>query len=51
MNKVIRTTTGTVLGLILALTVGAPAIADDTELLLVDPNNQTPKPKPKKSEC
>jgi type IV pilus assembly protein PilY1 len=44
MNKVIRTTTGTVLGLILALTVGAPAIADDTELLLVDPNNQTPKP-------
>ncbi|MCJ7592638.1 MAG: hypothetical protein MUO51_14935, partial [Woeseiaceae bacterium] len=44
MNMVIRNTTGTVLGLLLALTVGAPAIADDTELLLVDPNNLTPKP-------
>ena len=44
MNKVIQTTTGTVLGLLLALTAGAPAIADDTELLLVDPNNQAPKP-------
>ncbi len=44
MNMVIRNTTGTVLGLLLALTVGAPAIADDTELLLVDPNNQVPKP-------
>ena len=44
MNKVIRSITGTVLGLLLALTTGAPAIADDTELLLVDPNNQTPRP-------
>jgi len=31
-------------GLLLTLLCGAPAIADDTELLLVDPNNQTPKP-------
>ena len=37
MNKVIRKTTGTVLGLALALVSGAPALADDTELLLVAP--------------
>ena len=37
MNKVIRKTTGTVLGLTLALVSGAPAFADDTELLLVAP--------------
>ena len=29
MNKVIRSITGTVLGLLLALTTGAPAIADE----------------------
>ena len=37
MNKVIRKTTGIVLGMTLALVSGAPAIADDTELLLVAP--------------
>ena len=44
MNKLIRNTTGTVIGLTFALLAGAPAIADDTELLLVDPNNVQPKP-------
>jgi type IV pilus assembly protein PilY1 len=37
MNKLMRKTTGTVLGLTLALVSGAPALADDTELLLVAP--------------
>ena len=37
MNMVIRKTTGTVLGLMAAMICGAPAIADDTELLLVTP--------------
>ena len=37
MDKVIRKTTGTVLGLALALTSGTPALADDTEILLVAP--------------
>ncbi|NNF48691.1 MAG: PQQ-binding-like beta-propeller repeat protein [Woeseiaceae bacterium] len=37
MNMVIRKTTGIVLGMALALVSGAPAIADDTELLLVAP--------------
>jgi hypothetical protein len=41
MNKVIRKTTGTVLGLTLALVSGAPAFADDTELLLVAPPEPT----------
>jgi len=44
MNKVIRNTSWTSVGLLLTLVSGAPALADDTELLLVDPNNQTPKP-------
>ena len=44
MNKLMRNTTWTTFGMMLALLTGAPAIADDTELLLVDPNNQTPKP-------
>ena len=44
MNKVIRNTSWMSAGLLLTLLSGAPAIADDTELLLVDPNNQTPKP-------
>jgi len=37
MNKLLRKSTGTVLGLILALVSGTPALADDTELLLVAP--------------
>jgi len=37
MNKVIRKTTGTVLGLMLVLFSGSPLLADDTELLLVAP--------------
>jgi type IV pilus assembly protein PilY1 len=41
MNKVIRKSTGTVLGLIVAMTCGAPAVADDTELLLVAPPDPT----------
>jgi len=45
MNKLIRKTTGTVLGLTLAIVSGAPALADDTELLLIappDPNQVRP---------
>jgi type IV pilus assembly protein PilY1 len=41
MNKVIRKTTGTVLGLTLAIVSGAPALADDTELLLVAPPDRS----------
>ena len=41
MNKVIRKTTGTVLGMTLALVSGAPVFADDTELLLVAPPEPT----------
>ena len=37
MNKLIRKTTGTVLGLSVAMLSGMPAFADDTELLLVAP--------------
>jgi type IV pilus assembly protein PilY1 len=37
MNKVIQKSTWTVFGLTLALLSGAPALADDTELLLVAP--------------
>ncbi len=44
MNKVIRNTTWTGVGLLLTLLAGAPALADDTEILLIDPNNATPKP-------
>jgi len=44
MNSFIKNTTGSLLGLTLALVAGAPAMADDTELLLVDPNNVQPKP-------
>ncbi len=39
MNKVIRKTTGIVIGFALALVSGAPALADDTELLLVTPTD------------
>ena len=42
MNKVIRKSTGIVLGLTLALLSGAPALADDTELLLVSPPSSPP---------
>ncbi len=41
MNKVIRKSTGTVLGLVAALMCGAPAVADDTELLLLAPPDAT----------
>jgi len=41
MNKVIRKTTGTVLGMMLAFASVAPALADDTELLLVAPPDPT----------
>ncbi len=44
MNRLITKSTGSLLGLMLALVAGAPAVADDTELLLVDPNNVQPKP-------
>jgi len=44
MNKVIRNTSWTSVGLLLILVSGAPVLADDTELLLVDPNNKVPKP-------
>ena len=44
MNSFLRHTTGSLLGVAIALVAGAPALADDTELLLVDPNNVQPKP-------
>ena len=44
MNKVIRNTSWMSAGLLLTLLCGAPALADDTELLLIDPNNAAPKP-------
>ena len=44
MKKLIRNMTETVTGLMLALFAGAPAVADDTEILLVDPNDVQPKP-------
>jgi type IV pilus assembly protein PilY1 len=37
MTKVMRKTTGTVLGLALALASGTPVLADDTEILLLTP--------------
>ncbi len=37
MNKIMRKTTGTIIGLTLAVVSGTPALADDTELLLVAP--------------
>ena len=44
MNSFIKKSTGSLLGLTLAVIAGAPAMADDTELLLVDPNTVQPKP-------
>jgi type IV pilus assembly protein PilY1 len=38
MNRIIRKTTWTCVGLLLALTCGTPAMADDTELLLINPD-------------
>ena len=38
MNRIIQKSTGTFAGLLLAVTCGAPAIADDTELLLINPD-------------
>ncbi len=42
MNIVIHKTQWTCLGLLLALTSGAPAVADDTEILLINPNQASP---------
>jgi len=45
MNAYMRKITWTCAGLLLALTAGGPAVADDTELLLmVPPPNTNPKP-------
>ncbi len=41
MNKLIRKSTGIVFGLMVALVSGSPALADDTELLLVAPPDPT----------
>ena len=41
MNKVIRNTSWMCAGLLLSLVSGTPALADDTELLLVDPNKSS----------
>jgi len=38
MNTIIQKTTWTCAGLLLAMSCGAPAIADDTELLLINPD-------------
>ena len=38
MNNVIHKTTRTCAGLLLAFACGTPAVADDTELLLVNPD-------------
>ncbi|NNC76558.1 MAG: VWA domain-containing protein, partial [Woeseiaceae bacterium] len=45
MNKVIRKIGIAFAGLLAAISIGSPALADDTELLLVAPN-QSPAPKP-----
>ncbi|HSM29295.1 MAG TPA: PilC/PilY family type IV pilus protein, partial [Woeseiaceae bacterium] len=44
MNKVIHKTTWMCAGLMLALTCGTPAVADDTELLLINPDTAQQKP-------
>ena len=41
MNNAIQRTKWTSVGLLLALMCGAPAVADDTELLLINPNEDT----------
>ena len=38
MNTIIRKTTWMCTGMLLALTCGTPAVADDTELLLINPD-------------
>ncbi len=42
MNTEIRKTQWTCLGLLFALISGAPAVADDTEILLINPNKANP---------
>ncbi|NQV86501.1 MAG: hypothetical protein HQ492_05430, partial [Woeseiaceae bacterium] len=42
MNTVIKKTQWMCIGLLVALTGGAPAIADDTEILLINPNAASP---------
>ncbi|MBT8098820.1 MAG: hypothetical protein KJO82_03675, partial [Gammaproteobacteria bacterium] len=42
MNNVFKKTQWTCLGLLIALTSGAPALADDTEILLINPNAANP---------
>ena len=44
MNKVIHKTTWMCAGLLLAFTCGTPAVADDTELLLINPDVAQQKP-------
>ena len=44
MNKLMRKTTGMLAGAIAAGLAGAPALADDTELLLINPTGPAPKP-------
>jgi len=44
MNKVIHKTTWTCAGLLLAFACGTPAVADDTELLLINPDAAQQKP-------
>ena len=41
MNTVIQKTKWMCVGLLLVLTTGTPAYADDTELLLLNPNAET----------
>jgi type IV pilus assembly protein PilY1 len=42
MNKLIKKTQWICVGLVIALTSGAPAVADDTEILLINPNAANP---------
>ena len=44
MNTLIQRTTWTCAGLLLALACGTPAVADDTELLLVNPDSSQQVP-------
>jgi len=44
MNKAIHKTTWTCAGLLLAFVCGTPAVADDTELLLINPDAAQQKP-------
>ena len=44
MDRIVKSAKGIALGVLLAVASGSPVLADDTELLLVDPNAQQPKP-------